>query len=324
MTSSQPSSVSEKQSASASKQPVRLYVGNLDYAITEEMVRELFSQFGQLDMCKLQTEANGQSKGRAFIQYNNRENALAAFYYLNQKEVAGRTLRVDFTRDSRAKDHTLPCVNTGGQPPSTESQKAGMSSEPYESVGDLDDEGVKLTRQTRYFLMQSLAGISQSSEADGRRADQPSESSNSATSYPVSHVSPRINLPSPGTPTACVCLKNMFDPSVERDPQFDLEIEEDVREVAEAHGRVVHLHVDKTSFVRVWMCARGYGISSLTRFFLRTLSQGDVYLRMEGVEAMKNVVKDVHGRFFAGRLVRAEYLAPDVYTGKFPSDGCSA
>jgi len=37
----------------------------------------------------------------------------------------------------------------------------------------------------------------------------------------------------------------MFDPTTETDPDFDLEIREDVREEVSAHGTLNHIYVDK-------------------------------------------------------------------------------
>eukprot|EP00495_Collosphaeridae_sp_1-RS-2012_P001626 TRINITY_DN1542_c0_g1_i1.p1 TRINITY_DN1542_c0_g1~~TRINITY_DN1542_c0_g1_i1.p1 ORF type:complete len:197 (-),score=43.11 TRINITY_DN1542_c0_g1_i1:196-744(-) len=45
----------------------------------------------------------------------------------------------------------------------------------------------------------------------------------------------------------CILLKNMFDPSKETDPDFDLDIREDVMEEVGKYGQLRHIYVDKTS-----------------------------------------------------------------------------
>ncbi|KAF5442395.1 hypothetical protein F2P56_035058 [Juglans regia] len=41
-----------------------------------------------------------------------------------------------------------------------------------------------------------------------------------------------------GTPCECLLLKNMFDPATEMDPDFDMDIKEDVEEECSKYGRV--------------------------------------------------------------------------------------
>ncbi|XP_044961389.1 DEAD-box ATP-dependent RNA helicase 6-like isoform X2 [Hordeum vulgare subsp. vulgare] len=48
-----------------------------------------------------------------------------------------------------------------------------------------------------------------------------------------------------GTPTEFLLLKNMFDPVVERDPDFDLDIRDDVQDECSKFGVVKHIFVDK-------------------------------------------------------------------------------
>ncbi|KAI4985441.1 hypothetical protein ZWY2020_018071 [Hordeum vulgare] len=49
-----------------------------------------------------------------------------------------------------------------------------------------------------------------------------------------------------GTPTEFLLLKNMFDPVVERDPDFDLDIRDDVQDECSKFGVVKHIFVDKS------------------------------------------------------------------------------
>jgi RNA-binding protein 39 len=51
----------------------------------------------------------------------------------------------------------------------------------------------------------------------------------------------------PPIATQCFMLSNMFDPSLERDPNWDQEIRDDVIEECNKHGGVLHIYVDKAS-----------------------------------------------------------------------------
>ncbi len=56
---------------------------------------------------------------------------------------------------------------------------------------------------------------------------------------------PQHNMPP--IATQCFMLSNMFDPMLERDPNWDQEIRDDVIEECNKHGGVLHIYVDKAS-----------------------------------------------------------------------------
>lgn len=66
---------------------------------------------------------------------------------------------------------------------------------------------------------------------------------------------PPIPAPAPKpaaapTPTPCLMLANMFDPAEETNPNFHLEIQEDVQGECARFGQVLHIFVDANSKVR--------------------------------------------------------------------------
>ncbi len=78
---------------------MKLYVGNLSFAITEEELRGLFQEFGQVDTVNIITDNySGQSKGFGFVEMPNRDEAMKAIDALNAKEVKGRALTVNEAR----------------------------------------------------------------------------------------------------------------------------------------------------------------------------------------------------------------------------------
>lgn len=46
----------------------RIYAGNIHFGVTENELRQIFESFGAIESVTLQREANGKSKGYAFIQ----------------------------------------------------------------------------------------------------------------------------------------------------------------------------------------------------------------------------------------------------------------
>jgi len=76
----------------------QIYVGNLPYRSGEEEVRELFSQYGEVNSVKLITDREtGRPRGFGFVEMED-EGALKAIEALDGREFEGRTLRVNEAR----------------------------------------------------------------------------------------------------------------------------------------------------------------------------------------------------------------------------------
>ena len=78
---------------------MNIYVGNLSYGITEEDLRALFAEFGDVSSAKLiiDRETN-RSKGFGFVEMSSNDAANKAIDELNGREVSGRALRVNEAR----------------------------------------------------------------------------------------------------------------------------------------------------------------------------------------------------------------------------------
>jgi len=72
----------------------RLYVGNIPWTTTEAVLSDHFSSYGELKSVRLIVDKEtGQSRGFAFVQFADPEDAEAALAEDGQ-EFEGRTLRV--------------------------------------------------------------------------------------------------------------------------------------------------------------------------------------------------------------------------------------
>ncbi|MBT3456341.1 RNA-binding protein [bacterium] len=82
----------------------KLYVGSLSYSLTEEELKEVFAEFGQVETVKIIIDAfSGSSKGFGFVEMSTEEEANSAIEGLNGKEVGGRTLVVSQARAREAR-----------------------------------------------------------------------------------------------------------------------------------------------------------------------------------------------------------------------------
>ncbi|KAA8530973.1 hypothetical protein F0562_005658 [Nyssa sinensis] len=266
----------------------KLYVGNLHFHVTEFQLKQIFEAFGTVELVQLPTDPEtGHCKGFGFVQFTQLEHAKAAQSLNGKLEIAGRTIKV-----SSVTDHV------------------GVQ-DSVAKTADFDDDdggGLSLNAQSRALLMQKLDRSGTATSIAGSlgvpvlNGSAPNQQAitlpiNGPAAIPASALSGQIiaSVASEpiGNPSECLLLKNMFDPATETDPEYDLDIKDDVQDECSNFGRVKHIFVDKNS-------AAGY-----------------VYLRFETVEAAVRAQRAMHNRWFARRLISAVYLQPFEYDAKF-------
>ena len=71
----------------------KLYVGNLNYSISNEVLKELFSNYGEVSQVNII-----ESRGFGFVEMSNSSEAEKAKEALNNFDFKGRTLKVDEAR----------------------------------------------------------------------------------------------------------------------------------------------------------------------------------------------------------------------------------
>jgi len=73
----------------------KLYVGNLPFSATDEVVSQFFAQCGQVASAKVIVDrASGRSKGFAFVEMSTDEEAQNAVSQLNEGDLEGRKITV--------------------------------------------------------------------------------------------------------------------------------------------------------------------------------------------------------------------------------------
>ena len=74
----------------------KLYVGNLSYSVSEERLRDLFSEYGSVKSVNIITDREtGRSKGFGFIEMSSPPEVREAVQSLNSKELEGRRMKVN-------------------------------------------------------------------------------------------------------------------------------------------------------------------------------------------------------------------------------------
>ena len=75
---------------------VEIYVGNLSYDMTDVQLRREFERYGSVKSARIiENRFNHKSKGFGFVEMPNRPEAEAAIKGLHEKDLQGRTLRVN-------------------------------------------------------------------------------------------------------------------------------------------------------------------------------------------------------------------------------------
>ena len=78
---------------------MKIYAGNLSYEVTEEDLRQVFEQSGQVESVSIiMDKYSGRSKGFGFVEMPSNAEGQAAIEGLNGKELKGRALNVNEAR----------------------------------------------------------------------------------------------------------------------------------------------------------------------------------------------------------------------------------
>lgn len=85
----------------------KLFVGNLSYNVTEEQLKELFSQHGTVISASLPKDRDtGRVRGFGFVEMETQAAAEAAIKNLDGHELSGRQIKVNIS---------TPKPRTGGR-----------------------------------------------------------------------------------------------------------------------------------------------------------------------------------------------------------------
>ena len=83
---------------------MNIYVGNLDFKVSEDELRQAFSAYGQVDnVTILKDRDTGQPRGFGFVEMANNEEAQKAISGMNGAQLGSRALNVNEARPKEAR-----------------------------------------------------------------------------------------------------------------------------------------------------------------------------------------------------------------------------
>ncbi len=114
----------------------RLYVGNLSYKITEQELREVFSEGGRTvtDVFVVTDRETGRPRGFAFVEMASEDDAENAVAEMDGVEYGGRELKVNVAAERVERD------SGRGEQKSRGFERGGGQSKPTRGYGSQDQD----------------------------------------------------------------------------------------------------------------------------------------------------------------------------------------
>ena len=85
---------------------MRLFVGNISFGTTEEDLRDLFSEFGEVESLQIITDREtGRPRGFGFVTMTSREGAESVIESCDGRQLDGRALKVNEARERPSRGH---------------------------------------------------------------------------------------------------------------------------------------------------------------------------------------------------------------------------
>lgn len=112
---------------------MNIYVGNLPFSADEAEIRDTFAAYGQVaSVSIIKDKFTGQSRGFAFVEMPNGNEAQAAIAGLNGQEFKGRPLTVN---EARPRTEGGGSRSSGGGSRGGQSDRGGGSRNSYNDRG---------------------------------------------------------------------------------------------------------------------------------------------------------------------------------------------
>ena len=156
-----------------------VFVGNLAFGTTEDQLYQAFSDLGRIIKVRMVTDETGKPRGFAFIEFEDPSSALSAIRNMNDYEINGRRIRVNFSNSSHLESLAgkLGMDLSASQPPSSTSAvssvgaAAMMGMRPVESAGthSVADALKGLSKAESYDIIQQLKAIADRDPEEARK-----------------------------------------------------------------------------------------------------------------------------------------------------------
>jgi len=163
-----------------SQQKHDIFVGNLAFNTTEEQLHQAFSEIGRVLKVRMVTDSEtGKSRGFAFVEYEDPQAALSAIRNMNEHEINGRRIRVNFSNSSHLEvlagklgmdmPNTHHSSSGSGGGPSGGGDQGGSSSTSSSGTHAVADALKNLSKGEMYDVVAKLKEIADRDPEEARR-----------------------------------------------------------------------------------------------------------------------------------------------------------
>lgn len=95
--------------------PNKLFVGNLPWSVTQDQLRDMFAQYGELvDVHLVTDKMTGRSRGIGFVEFAELTSAQAAIDAVNGTEMEGRAVIVNVAKPRAPRENSFGGGSRGG------------------------------------------------------------------------------------------------------------------------------------------------------------------------------------------------------------------
>ncbi|PIA39012.1 hypothetical protein AQUCO_02700296v1 [Aquilegia coerulea] len=98
---------------SAIETGTKLYISNLDYGVSNEDIKELFSEVGDLKRYSIHYDRSGRSKGTAEVVFSRRSDAAAAVKRYNNVQLDGKPMKIEIVGTNIVTPAVIPIATNG-------------------------------------------------------------------------------------------------------------------------------------------------------------------------------------------------------------------
>jgi RNA recognition motif-containing protein/ferredoxin len=103
-----------------------IHVSNLSKAVTDDEVREIFAKCGKIMRINVPRSMAGKSRGIAYVEFEDKEQAVQAVSTVNNANVRGQVIRVELSKESKVKPASKSAI----------ANDAAAAQSPRDSEGD--------------------------------------------------------------------------------------------------------------------------------------------------------------------------------------------
>ncbi len=123
----------------------KVFVGNLPWAVRDDRLKEVFSQFGEVKSANVIADRHsGRSKGFGFVEFSSDEEAAKAISEMDGKDLDGREIKVN---EAKPREDSGSASNEGNgiagdtdtSADSEESSEASVENEESKNVEESQD-----------------------------------------------------------------------------------------------------------------------------------------------------------------------------------------